>query len=248
MRRRFRSIRGLLVLAVAVVVFAAGAAFAASTSGSQGSSFFDSLARHLGISNEKLADATKAAEIDQVNAALAAGRITKEQADALKARIKASQPGTNGFFGFGFGHGPGSGPPAGPGGFGFGHGFGFGLRGYVSTAANYLELSEQQLLQKLGQGQSLAAVANAQGKSVAGLEQALYDQAKSQLDKAVADKQITSDQETAILSSLKPMIDRIVNATPGSQMFGLHARPLWNGSPGPNGWYRPDRTGARPVI
>jgi len=235
----------VLVVAGVVAVFVAGAAFAASSSGSQGSSFFDSLARHLGISNEKLADATKAAEIDQVDAALAAGRITKEQADALKARINSSQPGTNGFFGFGFRHGLGGGPMGGgPGRFGFGHGF--GLKGYVSIAADYLGLSEQELLQKLGQGQSLAAVAKAQGKSVDGLEQALYDHAKSQLDKAVTDKRLTSDQEKAILDRLKPMIDRIVNATPGEHMFGLHPHPGWNGSYSPGGSHR---SGARgPVI
>lgn len=241
--RRLISVRTLLALVGVVAIFVGGAAFAASTSGSQGSSFFDSLARHLGISTDKLADATKAAEIDQVDAALAAGRITKEQADALKARINSSQPGTNGFFGFGFK------PGLGPGGFGFGHrhGFGFGLEGYVSTAAGYLGLSEQDLLQKLRQGQSLADVTKAQGKSVDGLEQALYDHAKSQLDKAVADKRITSEQESAILTRLKTMIDKVVNATPGAHMFGLRPHAVWNGGLGQGGSYRPAIARAHPI-
>jgi hypothetical protein len=240
--RRLMSVRMVLVLAGVAAVFVAGAAFAASSSGTPGSSFFDSLARHLGISTEKLADATKAAEIDQVDAALAAGRITKEQADALKARINASQPGTNGFFGFGFKFGPGGGPMGGHGGFGFGRGF--GLKGYISTAADYLGLSQQDILQKLGQGQSLADVAKAQKKSVDGLEQALYDHAKSQLDQAVTDKRITSDQESAILANLKTTIDKIVNATPGTHMFGVH--PALNGAPW-QGRHGRD-AGSRPII
>ena len=47
------------------------------------------MAKHLGVTPQKLEDATKAAAIDQVNADLAAGRITQAQADALKKRIEA---------------------------------------------------------------------------------------------------------------------------------------------------------------
>ena len=236
------SVRTLLVVAAAVAIFVGGAAVAASSSGSPASSFFDSLASHLGISTQKLADATKAAEIDQVDAALAAGRITQAQADAMKARINSSQPGTHGF-GFGgrmFGGRPGFGD------------HGIGLRGYLSAAAGYLGISEQDLMQKLEQGQSLADVAKTQEKTVVGLEQAILDKAKSQLDQAVADKRITSDQETAILTRLKSMLDEIVNAAPGQHPFGM--RPAWNGSRSPwNGappqsrWSEP-RSSSLPVI
>ena len=47
------------------------------------------MARHLGISSQKLEDATKAAAVDQVDAALKDGRITQAEADALKQRIES---------------------------------------------------------------------------------------------------------------------------------------------------------------
>src|SRR5262245_6859301 len=125
--------------AAVVAVALAGTAIAARSDSSQ-SSFMDSLAKHLGISTEKLQDAAKAAAIDQIDAALADGRITKEQADAAKERIQSGDaplllgprfrdggPG----FGFGFRDG-GPGP-----GFGFHH---FGQLG--EAAADYLGLSE----------------------------------------------------------------------------------------------------------
>lgn len=230
--RKLLSIRFMLVVAGAAGVFVGGVAFGASSPGSPGSSFFDSVAQHLGISSEKLADATKAAQIDQVNAALAAGRISKDQADALKTRINASDPAKSGF-GFGlpfrFGIRPGGGTtkpnPIGPV-FGRGHGAGLDLRQYITAAADYLKLSEEVLGQKLRQGQSLADVAKAQNKSADGLEQVLYDKVKARLDQAVKDKRLTSDQETKILATTKTVIDKIVNAKFKVPDFGAKpARP-----------------------
>ena len=66
---------------------------------------------------QKLEDATKAAAVDQVNADLAAGRITKAQADELKKRIEAGNGvlGGPGRFGGGPGFPGGPGGPDGPG-------------------------------------------------------------------------------------------------------------------------------------
>ena len=91
-----------------LAVAGGGAAIAASQTDSQGSSFLDSVAKHLGISSEELEDATKAAAVDQVDQALADGKITQEQADALKQRIESGEAP---FF-------------LGPGMFGFRHSFG----------------------------------------------------------------------------------------------------------------------------
>src|SRR5262245_46644601 len=161
--------RRLLVLGTAAVavVIGGGAAVAAGTNGSSSpSSFLDSVAQHLGISSKKLEDAVQAAQIDRVDAALKEGRITKAQADELKARIKK---GGGRFLGPGF-FGPGLLPrPAFPPHFGFrfrGHKalvpglFGFGK---LTAAADYLGLAPAQLRQKLASGQSLAEIAKAQG-------------------------------------------------------------------------------------
>jgi hypothetical protein len=187
-----------------------GAAVAASGGGAGTSDFLDSVAKHLGVSSEKLKDATKAAATDEVNADLAAGRITKAQADELKARIQAG----DGVLG-----GPGrfGGGPGGAGGPGFLPGPGFAGKPFIANelaaAAKYLGLDESDLRTKLEDGQSLAAVAKAQGKDLAGLEQAILDAAKADLDKAVADKQLTQSQADDVLANLKSHIDNVANGT-----------------------------------
>src|SRR5512145_2107703 len=68
-----------------------GAGIAASQDDSRTSSFFDAVAKHLGISSDELEDATRAAAIDQVDAALQEGKITEEQAEELKSRIESGE-------------------------------------------------------------------------------------------------------------------------------------------------------------
>jgi len=181
-------------IAALALVGGGGAAVAASQGASPSpEAFFDSVAKHLGISSEKLKDATKAAAVEQVDAALEAGTITKEQADALKTRIESSE---YGLFGFGFRghhlHGP---------------------KAHLSAAADYLGLTAAELREKLRSGQSLAAVAKAQGKSVDGLKTAMLDEAKTRLDKAVADGKLTRARADEIYENLESRIDDIVNRT-----------------------------------
>jgi hypothetical protein len=201
---KLRSKKGLAVAsAVVIAAGAGGAAIAASGGGSpfSPSAFLDDLAGRLGVTTQKLKDASKAAAIDQVDAALKAGTITQAQAEALKARINAGDglaflggPG----FGFGFHHG------------GLGPGFGVSL----DTAATYLGLTDDALRQKLEAGQTLAQIAQAtSGKSVDGLKQALVDAATKRLDQAVTDKRITAGQEQKLLADLKSRLDDLVNGT-----------------------------------
>jgi hypothetical protein len=209
-----RSKRAVAIAAVTVAAAGgAGVAVAATSSNAGPSNFLDDVAKHLGISRQKLDDATKAAAIDQVNADLAAGRITKDQADALKKRIEsgdvpplAGLRGGRGFGGPGFGFGPG-----GP---GMLKGF---LQDGLSAAANYLGLSESDLRSKLTSGQSLADVAKAQKKDVTGLQDAIVAAAKADLDKAVAAKQLTQSQADDALNALKARIGDLVN---GQLRFG----------------------------
>jgi hypothetical protein len=201
----------LVVAGVVVAVLAGGAALASSGSVSGSPTFLDSLAQHLGISTAKLQDAAKAAALDQVDNALAAGQITKEQADELKTRINAGDyplSGRGPGFGFGgrdFAPGP-FGPPE-P---------GLGLRGSLQKLADYLGLSTQELVQKLQAGQSLAQIAKAQGKTVDGLVSVIVDAAKARLDEAVADGRLTADEEKTMLDRLQNMVESMVNATPPS--------------------------------
>jgi hypothetical protein len=206
--------RMVVVAATTLAVVGGGAAaVAASGSGSHGSDFLDSVAKHLGVTPQKLEDATKAAAIDQVNADLAAGRITQAQADELKKRIEAGDGVLGGPRGPGFGRGvggvgiPGFAAPAGP---------ALGkpaIANEIAAAAKYLGLSEADLRAKLRDGQSLADVAKAQSKDVAGLKTAILDAAKADLDKAVADKKLTQSQADDIANGLKAHIDDIVEGS-----------------------------------
>jgi hypothetical protein len=208
----FRSKRMVVVAATTLAVVGGGAAAVAATgSGSRGSDFLDSVAKHLGVSPQKLKDATKAAAIDQVNADLAAGRITQAQADALKKRIEAGDGVLGGPGGPGFGRGPGG--PGGPGFPGGGPGLARpAIANEIAAAAKYLGLSEADLRTKLRDGQSLADVAKAQSKDVGGLKTAILDAAKTDLDKAVADKKLTQSEADDIYDALKSHIDDIVDA------------------------------------
>lgn len=214
-----------ILAAASVIALGAGAggAIAASKgSATSGNGFLARVAGHLGISTQKLQDATKAAAIDQVDADLKAGRITKAQADEMKARINAGDvPLFGGPPRFGdSGHG-------GPGGFARG--------GHLSAPADYLGLTVPQLLQKLSGGKSLADVAKAQDKSVDGLKQAMLADAKTHLDQAVKDGgMLTEAQATQELNELKSRIDEIVNGT--FRGPGEHREFRWRSGPsGPSG-------------
>jgi hypothetical protein len=190
-----------IALAAAALAVAGGGGAALAASDRESSSptaFFDAVAEHLGISSEKLRDATKAAAIDQVDAARKEGRITEEQAAELKQRIE------EGDYPLLFG------PPL----FGgFQHHHGFGFAGKLDAAAGYLDLTEAQLRERLEGGQSLADIARAEDKSVDGLEQAIVDDAKDRLDQAVEDEKLTRGQADEFLERLRSHVDEIVNAS-----------------------------------
>jgi hypothetical protein len=219
---RFPSKRAIAIGAAALVVAGGGgAAVAATGSSSSPNDFLDSVARHLGISRQKLDEATKAAAIDQVDAQLKAGQITQAQADELKKRIQDGDIPPLGALrggGAGFGFGPG-----GPGGL-----LKAGISDSLAAAATYLGLSESALRDQLNDGKSLADIAKAQNKDLDGLKQAILAAAKSDLDKAVSDKKLTQSQADGVYSRLKNGIDDMVN---GQLRMRFHG-PGGPGGPG----------------
>jgi hypothetical protein len=156
----------------------------------------------------------KASAIDQLNAAVAAGKLTQAEANAIKQRIQQGAGAAGGPQFFGGHKGPGG--PGGPGFFRGGHGFGGpGTAGDdpISAAAKYLGLTDQKLFDQLSSGKSLAAVAKAQGKSVDGLKSAMTAAIKSRLDKAAAAKMLTSAEEQKMLSEVSSHLDQEINDT-----------------------------------
>jgi polyhydroxyalkanoate synthesis regulator phasin len=221
---RFRTRKALAIGVAALAVAGGGGAAIAASGGSSapGRSFFDSVARHLGISSQKLEDATKAAAIDQVEAALEDGKITQAEADALEQRIESGDYPP--FFG------PFLGPKLGPG-FGHFHGgppFLFGEK--LSAAADYLGLSEAELRTKLNSGQTLAAIAAAQGKSVDGLKQTLLDETRSKLDQLVGDGEFTQEEADAMYERFQSHMDDLIQN--GMFRFRFHADDHMGRAPG----------------
>jgi hypothetical protein len=196
---RLVTLRTLLVVAILVAAVTVGGTAIAASTGAVGSpsTFLDSLAQHLGISREKLDDAVEAAALDQVDAALKAGDLTDEQADALKERIESG----SGLF-FGLGHGLRGHGHDGP------HGF-----GHLSAAAEYLGLEEDEFREQLRDGKTLAEIAKAEGKTVDGLEQAILADAKERVAAAVKDGKLTEAQATEALEALEDRIDALVDGT-----------------------------------
>jgi polyhydroxyalkanoate synthesis regulator phasin len=182
--------------AVAAAAIAGGGAAVAATQlrspSEESQAIVNDVAAQLGVQPQALSNALKKALENRVDAAVADGRLTKEQGDALKQRIESGQAPL--FFGPGLG-----GPHRG------------GHLADLDAAASYLGLTEDQLRTQLQSGKTLADVAKAQGKSVDGLIDALVADAKEHLDDAVADGRLTKAQANQILADLKQRITDRVN-------------------------------------
>jgi hypothetical protein len=208
-RKVVAGLTGIAVLA------GAGGVYAASNDGADKDSkaFSNDVAKRLDVSPEKLDSAVQGAFQDRLDAAVKAGKLTQKQADEIAKRAKE-----NGGVHIG---GPGFGPggPGGPGGRGEMHFRGgpggpgddgpFGAA--FDAAAKYLGLTKDELRKKVEPGKtSLADVAKAQNKDVAGLKSAIKDAIKAKLDKAVKDEDLTQKQEDAMLKDLDSHIDDLV--------------------------------------
>jgi len=208
---KFKSRKAMAAVVAGVAVVGGGGAAIASaqSDATTPQAFFDAVAKHLGISSEELEDATKAAAIDQVDAALAEGEITEEQAERIKERIESGE--TPPFFGPRF----------------------FGERGFhvhapdgqLSAAADYVGLSVAELRERLRDGQSLADVAKAEDKSVEGLEQAMIDAVKKNLDQAVSEGNLTREQADDVLERIEARIDDIVEGSVETWRGRFHGPP-----------------------
>lgn len=216
--------------ATAAAAFAGGAYAATQSGGNSRQAFLNDVARRLNVSPQQLTSALNGAFDDQLAAAVAAGKLTQAQANAIKQRAR-QRGGAR--FGFGGLHRPG-----GPRWFGApGLQLSGGHASRLSAAAKYLGLSEAQLLRQLDSGRTLAQIAGSRGKSVSGLKSAMTAAVKARLDKAVAAKLLTRAQEQKILSGLPSILDAQINGRalyPGLQGFrrgfgpgGMRTHPGW---------------------
>jgi hypothetical protein len=225
----------LAIGAVACLSLTGGAAYAATHSGGQSvqQAVLSDAAKRLGVTPAALQGALKQAQIDQVNEAVAAGKLTRAQAARIIAGIKAGHPmGPAVFPFFGFREHRFHDRPF----FGFGHREG-PMGGMLGAAASYLHMNPKSLFRQLRSGKTLAQIAGDQGKSVSGLEDAIVNAFKARLDDAVKDKRLTGTQEQAILDHVRTMVDDSVNGT--FPHFGLGGpgtgvpMPQFRSSPSP---------------
>lgn len=186
----------LMVGAVAVAALAGGGAAVAAGglgSGEDQQAILDDAAKQLGVEPEALESALEDAMSKRLDEAVAAGRLTEEQAAELKQRLK---DGTMPLFG----------------GRGFGHPGGLGLHGpeLLGTAATFLGVTEAELRAQLEDGKSLADVAQAEGKSVSALRAALVASVKQELDEAVAADRLTDAQRDDALARFEEHVEELV--------------------------------------
>jgi hypothetical protein len=230
MRRRY----WIALAVVALAIVGVGSALAATkleSRGARGQAVINDAAGRLHVSPHQLSSALRQALADQVDAAVAAGRLTKDQGDVLKARIDSRKTPLVGGFPFAFGlHFP----------LAAGRVLATGLR----VLTSYLGITPAQLRTELAAGKSLAQIAQAHGRTAAGLVAALVAAAKARLDHAVASEYLTSAQEKGMLGRLQAFFDILMQRTPpllGRLGFGpgfrfglglLHPGPL---TPGPAG-------------
>ncbi|MBE2315900.1 hypothetical protein DVA67_007930 [Solirubrobacter sp. CPCC 204708] len=184
-----------LIAGVATVAVLAGgsAAVAATTTErkAEEQAFLADAAKRLGVSSEQLTSALTAAQDARLAAAVKAGTLTQEQADAIKARRAAD--GT--LLGIGRG-GPG------------GH-RGGGGPALFADAAKALGITEDALETQLRDGKTLAQIAQAEGKTLADVTAAVKQAAVARLDADLKAKRITQAQHDEAVDRLDEHIERL---------------------------------------
>jgi hypothetical protein len=185
---------------VALAVAVTGGAFAATratTPRQESKAVIDDAARQLGVQPNELSAALRKALSNRVDEAVADGRVTKAEGDALKARINSGEAPLFGGPRRGFGR--------------LGHGPHFHVHG-LEAAASYLGLTEAQLRTQLNGGKTLGQVARDRDKAVDGLVDALVASANEKLDQAVEDGRLTKAQADEIKQGQRARITEFVNS------------------------------------
>jgi len=185
-------VAGLAAVIIGIVAVEAAPSPSPSASGAKNYAqvFVDKLAAILHLNSTQTKDALKQAELQTVDQLLKDGKITQQQADAMKARINAGQ-GLGPMGGFGLRPGGFKGDRA--------------LMQELATAeanavASALHMSPADLKSALRSGKSLSDLEAQQKVSDGAVKAAVKSAAKGVLDKAVKAGTITQAQEDAILS------------------------------------------------
>lgn len=175
--------------ASATLLGGGGAALAASGDGDRSARCEERLAKvaeNRGVSVEQLKADVKARVLARIDAAEKAGRISSERAAKLRERVEEANLCA-----------AGKRVQA-----------RFAVRGMLRAAADFLGLDRAELKAQLP-GNSLAGLAEKQGKSAADLKAAMVAPAKVRLAKAVAGGKITQARADMAAERLDKLADRL---------------------------------------
>ncbi len=189
-----------------------------------GDTFWTLLAGKLGVSADDLKTKAVQARKEMIDQAVKDGRVTQEQADAIKARIDANNviapiqlprraqqapapnqnPPQRGPLPW---RGPRNNGPV------FGNGLPGGILGFgginggleqLDAVAKVLKLEPKALIEQLSQGKSLADIAKAQGVDEAAVKQAIIDFRTGQIDRLLGLGLISEVQANQLKARLTP--------------------------------------------
>ena len=192
---------GALILAAIVGGTVIGSALATEETDSTGAAteycdvFMESMATELGVTRDELVAAGRAAAGSALDAAVAAGDVSEEQATEIRERIAdADGEGCRWFgHGFGRGHGPG-----------MARGF---LRGDVfEAAADALGIESSDLIGELRDAESLEALAEERGVSYDEVKASVLAAVQADLDAAV-DEGMDQERADAAVERLTTWLD-----------------------------------------
>jgi hypothetical protein len=175
--------------ASALLLVGGGAALAAADDGHRGTRCDQRLAKiaeKRGVSVEQLQADLKVRLLARIDAAEKAGRISSQRATALRTRV------SEGTLCAGRQHVRAR----------------VAVRGMLRAAAGFLGLDREELRAQLP-GNSLAGLAEKQGKSVSALEAAMIAPARERLAEAVTDGKITQARADAVLERLETAAERL---------------------------------------
>ena len=158
--------------------------------------FRKAFAANLGVPESALTPAAKKAAISMIDAAVADGKMTKDAADRLKARVEAADAEACKLLAGRIGAGPGPGAGAGA-----GAALGVAKDG-LTAAAKALGMTPDDLGAQLRAGKTLKDVATAKGVSYATVTAAVVASVKADLDAAVAAGKIPQARADRILERL----------------------------------------------
>jgi lipoate-protein ligase A len=200
MSRRWKLLLAGAVAAVLAVAIGASGAVAVSRAldSDDSRAVIEDAAAQLGIDPDDLSDALEDALENQLDEAVREGRLSDELAERLKERIESGELPFLG--GLGFLHdrfGPGIGP-------------GLGIAS-LDAASSYLGLSEDEVRDRLDDGDTLAEIARDEGKSVDGLVDALVAAANERFDEAVDEGHLDEDRAAELKEGVEERVRDLVN-------------------------------------